>query len=230
MVIPPPASGSWPAVERDFLPGRWVDLRLTDPARDAAGLWQNLGRYDDVWTHIPSSGPFPDEGAFALWLAARVGKPDQQLYTIFDKTGPGEGDRGDERGRPVGLFFVLRIAPAMGTAELGLMYGPALQGSIGGTQAFHLITDYILGTLGYRRWEWRTSPENTASTRAALRFGYRYEGLQRQTMWAKGRSWDSMIYALLDHEWPAVDARLRAWLDPANFTADGRQIRRLSDC
>jgi hypothetical protein len=32
---------------------------------------------------------------------------------------------------------------------------------------------------------------------------------------------------VVDGEWPAVRARLDAWLDPANFDAAGEQRRRL---
>ena len=35
------------------------------------------------------------------------------------------------------------------------------------------------------------------------------------------------VYAIIDGEWPANAARLAKWLAPANFAADGRQIRPL---
>jgi RimJ/RimL family protein N-acetyltransferase len=81
--------------------------------------------------------------------------------------------------------------------------------------------------LRFRRLEWRCGPDHTASRRAADRYGFTLEGVARQTMWTKGRSWDTAVYSLLDHEWPQASARLQGWLSPENFDADGRQLRAL---
>ncbi|RAU80347.1 GNAT family N-acetyltransferase, partial [Klebsiella pneumoniae] len=37
----------------------------------------------------------------------------------------------------------------------------------------------------------------------------------------------SDMLSIIDGEWPARDAALRAWLAAENFTADGQQIKRL---
>jgi hypothetical protein len=47
-------------------------------------------------------------------------------------------------------------------------------------------------------------------------------------MIVKGRNRDTAWYALLDGEWPAARAAFAAWLDPANFDADGRQRQGLA--
>ena len=44
----------------------------------------------------------------------------------------------------------------------------------------------------------------------------------------KGRNRDTAWFSMLDSEWPDRKARFEAWLDPANFDADGRQKTRLS--
>ena len=62
---------------------------------------------------------------------------------------------------------------------------------------------------------------------AALRLGFQYEGLFRQAVIYKGRNRDTTWYSIIDREWPARKAAFEAWLDPLNFTADGRQIRPL---
>jgi hypothetical protein len=48
-------------------------------------------------------------------------------------------------------------------------------------------------------------------------------------MLVKDRNRDTAWYSLLDGEWPAVGAAYEAWLDPANFDADGRQERSLTE-
>ena len=46
-------------------------------------------------------------------------------------------------------------------------------------------------------------------------------------MIVKGRSRDTAWFAMIDRDWPAIRAAYEAWLDPANFDADGRQRRPL---
>ncbi len=198
--------------------GRLVDLERLDIARHASGLWQAVGRHAGLWAMIPP-GPFADEAAFLEWLTPRAERADVALYAIVDKTG--------ER-TVAGLFLLLGINPAMGTVEMGLVYGSALTRKTAGTEAFFLLARYVLGTLRYRRLEWRCGPEHTASRHAAERFGFTLEGVLRQTMWAKGRSWDTAVYALLDHEWPPVAERLEEWLSPDNFGEKGGQRRSLT--
>jgi RimJ/RimL family protein N-acetyltransferase len=111
---------------------------------------------------------------------------------------------------------------------MGLMLGPHIARGTAATEAFHLLGRYLFETLGYRRLEWRCSPENEASMRAAERFGYTLEGILRQNAWIKGRNWDTAVYAILDGEWPANVARLADWLAPENFAADGHQKRTLT--
>ena len=45
----------------------------------------------------------------------------------------------------------------------------------------------------------------------------------------KGRNRDTAWFSLLDREWPRARAAFDAWLDPANFDADGTQRRGLAD-
>lgn len=208
-----------PPVEVQVLPGRTVTLERLDVQRHGAGLWEAVGARAELWTHIPS-GPFADRAEFTEWLRVRAERPGLALFTVLDRTGPDPV--------PAGLYFLLNIDPDQGRAEIGLVYGPALSRRVGGTEAFHLLAGHVLGTLGYRRLEWQCTVDNTASLRAARRFGFTQEGVLRQAAWRKGVNWDSAVLSILDREWPALDARFRAWLDPANFDAGGRQIRPLA--
>jgi RimJ/RimL family protein N-acetyltransferase len=207
-----------PTPDAATLEGRFADLERVDAARHLADLWESIGSRDDLWSGIPS-GPFANETAFAEWLIDRSGRTGQVLYAIREK----------QSGRVQGLYFLLRIEPQFATCEIGLTYGPALQRSTAGTEAFFLLANYALGTLGYRRLEWRCGPENEASNRAAKRYGFTREGMLRQTSWTKGVNWDTVYYSILDGEWPAIAGRFEAWLNPRNFDGDGRQIKTLSD-
>lgn len=210
-----------PPIDAGVLPGRTVDLERMDVAKHGHGLWRAIGHDDALWTHIPS-GPFPDIAAFTGWLSDRAQRPGQALYAIMDKTGIDKTGPGPSE--PAGLYMALNINPDAGVAEMGLTLGPAATRKIGGTEAFFLLAGYIM-SRGYRRLEWRCTPENEASSRAARRFGFTLEGTLRQTHWLKGGNWDTEVYSILDHEWPAIAPRFEAWLSPDNFDADGAQIR-----
>lgn len=68
---------------------------------------------------------------------------------------------------------------------------------------------------------------NEPSRRAALRFGFGYEGRFSQAAVYKGRSRDTDWFAMTDADWARLRPAYDAWLDPANFDADGRQRRPL---
>lgn len=104
-----------------------------------------------------------------------------------------------------------------------MVYSPGLQRTPLATEVQYLLARYAFETLGYRRYEWKCDALNAASRRAALRYGFTFEGIFRQHMIGKGRTRDSAWYAMLDSEWPARKVNFERWLAPENFTADGRQ-------
>lgn len=207
-----------PPIDAGVLPGRTVDLERLDVGRHGPDLWRAIGGVEESWTWIPS-GPFVTETDFFAWLNDRNARPTQTLYAVIDKATA-------DAPRAEGLYMALSVNPDAGTAELGLNLGPALSRRVGGTEAFHLLAGDIF-RRGYRRLEWRCSPENEASSRAARRFGLTLEGVLRQTHWLKGVNWDTEVWSILDREWPAVDARLKDWLAADNFDAAGGQRRPL---
>ena len=134
-----------------------------------------------------------------------------------------------ETGRAIGCSSLMRMDPANGVVEIGnIWYGGALQRTTGSTEAFFLIADYVFRSLGYRRFEWKCNALHERSRRAALRFGFSFEGVFRQHMVVKGRNRDTAWFAMLDHEWEAtLRPAFVAWLDPSNFDSDGNQLNRL---
>jgi len=92
-----------------------------------------------------------------------------------------------------------------------------------GTEAQYLLARYVFETLGYRRYEWKCDALNAASRRAALRYGFVYEGTFRQNMIAKGRNRDVTWFSMLDSEWPSRKRAFERWLSPENFDVQGVQ-------
>jgi RimJ/RimL family protein N-acetyltransferase len=199
------------------LQGRFGHVEKLTP-KHADNLWQAVKGHDRIWTYIPSYGPFPDEATFAQWLAGHAERGDPYAYAIVDA-----------QGRAVGIFTLLAIRPEHRVIEVGhVVYAPALQRTPLATEAQYLLARYVFETLAYRRYEWKCDSLNAPSRRAALRYGFSFEGIFRQHMIGKGRSRDTAWYAMLDGEWPARKANFERWLAPDNFTADGRQIQSLS--
>ena len=127
------------------------------------------------------------------------------------------------------MMSYLRIAPADGAIEIGhIWFTPVIQRSRQATEAVFLLAKHAFDDLGYRRLEWKCNAANAASRRAALRFGFTFEGLFRQHMIIKGRNRDTAWYAILDRDWPAIRDAFERWLDPSNFAADGRQRQPLA--
>jgi RimJ/RimL family protein N-acetyltransferase len=206
--------------ERIVLSGRAVTLVPLSAESHADALFEgaNGGDQDRVWTYL-FDGPSTDRAAFRANIEAKAKSDDPLFFAIVDKAS----------GKAVGYQTFLRIEPQHGVIEVGnIMYAPAMQRSIGATEAQYLFARYVFDELGYRRYEWKCNDLNAPSKRAALRFGFTFEGVFRQHMIVKGRNRDTAWFAMLDSEWPARRAAFEQWLAPANFDASGRQKVALS--
>jgi RimJ/RimL family protein N-acetyltransferase len=215
-------TGPWPRPERRTFTGRLVRLEPVNAERHAAELYR--ASHEDeaarqVWTYL-FHGPYPNEAAFAAWAEQAERSPDPLFFTVVEQAS----------GRARGVVSLMRIDPAMGVIEVGnIWYAPALQRTPMPTEAMQLLFAHVFDELGYRRLEWKCNALNEPSRRAALRFGFTFEGIFRQHMVVKGRNRDTAWYAMLDHEWPALRTAYAAWLAPGNFDGAGRQLRRLEE-
>ena len=116
-------------------------------------------------------------------------------------------------GRVAGRQTLMRIDPANGVAEIGnILWSSIIARKPAATEAFFLFARHIFDDLGYRRFEWKCDNLNAPSKRAALRFGFQFEGIFRQHLVIKGRNRDTAWFSIIDSEWPAVKAKLEARL------------------
>ena len=203
------------------LEGRHVRLVPVDPARDTAPLYAAAHGegHAALWQYLFPE-PFADEAAFRAYLEKAAASPDPFMLAILDRAS----------GEVVGHATYMRIEPAHRVIEVGnILYTPKLQRGPGGTEAMYLMARHVFEDLGYRRYEWKCNDLNAPSRRAALRYGFTYEGTFRQHMIVKGRNRDTAWYSMLDSEWPARCHVFETWIDPANFDAEGRQRLALSE-
>jgi RimJ/RimL family protein N-acetyltransferase len=209
-----------PQPPRTPIDGRWCRVVPLDLAAHARTLFDGFAAAPDDrdWSYLPY-GPFEDFAAFTAWMSATCLGPDPLFHAVLTPD-----------GRPVGLASLMRIVPEHGVIEVGhIHFGPALQRTPAATEAIFLLMRRVFDDLGYRRFEWKCNALNARSCRAALRFGFRYEGTFRQMQISKGRNRDTAWFSLLDREWPAVRAAFDTWLDQGNFDSEGRQRRSLRE-
>jgi RimJ/RimL family protein N-acetyltransferase len=201
--------------------GRFCRLVPLDPGKHARELFaaNGLDKEGRNWTYL-FVGPFGDFESYRAWLEQVAKSDDPLFHAIIDK----------KTGNAVGVATFMRIDRPNGVIEVGnINYSPLLQRKPAATEAMFLMMRRAFDELGYRRYEWKCDSLNAPSRAAALRLGFRYEGLFRQAVVYKGRNRDTAWFSIIDREWPALRSAYETWLAPENFDADGRQKRKLSD-
>jgi len=198
--------------------GSWCDLEPLAEAH-AAGLFEAnaLDEAGRGWTYLPY-GPFESFARYRAWVEGAAATHDPQFFAIVTPDGP------------VGVASYLRIAPEIGSLEVGhIRYAPRLQKTVAATEAMYLMMRRAFDELGYRRYEWKCDALNAPSRRAAERIGFTHEGVFRQATIYKSRNRDTAWYSVVDGEWPRLRTAFQDWLDPVNFDDDGRQRRTLEE-
>jgi RimJ/RimL family protein N-acetyltransferase len=206
---------------RTAMEGRLCRIEPLDPGHHAEDLFAaySADKEGRNWTYM-GYGPFASLAAFRDWMEKSCLGSDPFFHAVVERAS----------GKPLGVASYLRIDPPMGVIEVGhIHFSPALQGTAMATEAMYLMMARAFDGLGYRRYEWKCNALNAASRRAALRLGFRFEGIFRQAMIVKGRNRDTAWFSILDSEWPEVKQAFEAWLDPANFDAQERQKRGLAE-
>jgi RimJ/RimL family protein N-acetyltransferase len=210
-----------PTPQRIALEGRFVRLEPLDAGRHGEDLYA-AATEDDAEARFRwlAERPPQNRAEFDTWLYKAEASTEQLFFAVIDR----------ESGRAIGRQSLMRIDPANGVVETGAIHwGPAMQRTAKSTEALYLHARYVFDDLGYRRFEWKCDNDNEPSKRAALRFGFAFEGIFRQHMVIKGRNRDTAWFAMLDRDWPSRRAAFEAWLAPDNFDAEGKQKRRLGE-
>ena len=200
--------------------GRFCRLEPLDPEQHAEGLYATLSRDEEgrSWTYLPD-GPFDSFEDYRRWLDTCVQRSDALFFAIILRSTP----------KPLGVASYCRIFPENGSIEVGnIHYSDLLKRSTAATEAMFLMMQEVF-KLGYRRYEWKCDALNEASRSAALRLGFRFEGIFRQAEVYKNRSRDSAWFSVTDTEWPALKNCFDQWLSPENFDEVGKQHVRFSD-
>ncbi|MDE0686493.1 MAG: GNAT family protein [Candidatus Poribacteria bacterium] len=185
--------------------GKFIRLSPVNPQTDVAELYRCSHGSDvreQIWTYM-SYGPFDSTHDMHKWLEEGVRSGDPLFFTVHHL----------ESKQRVGMVSFLNIVSDMRRLELGhIWYSPDSQRSNVNTEAIYLMLCEAFDRLKYRRVEWKCDSLNERSRAAALRLGFKFEGLFRQHIIVKGRNRDTAWYSMLDSEWSAIKKNMEMWL------------------
>ena len=204
---------------RVVLDGLYARLEPLDTERHGKELFSvsQVPDADDKFRWL-AENPVDDEAAFLAWVKKSEASEDPLYFAVVDKAS----------GKVAGRQTYMRIDTQNGVIEIGNIYwGPLIARKRAATEALYLFMRHAFADLGYRRFEWKCNNDNEPSKRAALRFGFTFEGVFRQHLIVKSLNRDTAWFSIIDKEWPALEKAYEAWLAPENFDADGQQRRKL---
>ncbi|OKL63625.1 hypothetical protein UA08_00955 [Talaromyces atroroseus] len=219
-----------PRPGRVILKGRTVTLEPLQ-ASHAEELFPLIGGEEHHWLwDYMTTGPPADIKQLRCLLAGYEKSEDPFFWTIKVKAAK------DDDYTPVGYISFLNIVPANRSIEVGhVMYSSALQRTTPATEVFYLLARYAFRDLGYRRLEWKCNNLNEPSKKAALRYGFSFEGLFRHHQIVRGRNRDTAWFSTLHCEWVGgegkrgYEAAFEQWLDAGNFDEHGKQTAKLEE-
>ncbi|WP_347090935.1 GNAT family N-acetyltransferase [Sphingomonas parapaucimobilis] len=184
--------------ETPTLTGRHVTLRPFAEA-DLPALVE-VAREGDLWNIFfanVSMMKTPER-----WLAAALKERDVGRALIFTVETPG--------GEVVGTTRYMRIAAQHRRLEIGgTFYATRVQRTGVNSEAKRMLLAHAFEVMGCQAIQIRTDTLNTRSQTAIERLGARKDGVLRgHQVMADGRIRDSVVYSIIDREWPGVRANL----------------------
>jgi RimJ/RimL family protein N-acetyltransferase len=184
--------------ETPTLAGRHVRLRPLDPA-DVDALVE-VARAGDLWDLFYANVSMlktPER-----WLTAVVRERDYGRALPFTVETPD--------GQVVGATRLMRLAPAHRRLEIGgTFYAKAVQRTGVNTEAKRMLLAHAFEVMDCQCVQIRTDLLNLRSQHAIERLGARRDGVLRgHQVMADGRLRDTVVYSILDREWPGVRQNL----------------------
>lgn len=177
---------------------RWVTLEPLQ-ARHTAELAAAAADTGNLWfTNMPT----PDTAA--AWVGARLADPNGFTFVVRSLD-----------GTVIGSTSYLNIDGPNRRLEIGATWyaAPARRTGVN-TEAKLLLLTHAFEVLDCVAVEFRTHFFNATSRAAIERLGAKLDGVLRShQLLADGSRRDTVVYSMLDIEWPAVRNNLRARAD-----------------
>jgi RimJ/RimL family protein N-acetyltransferase len=175
-------------------------------AAHAEGLY-TLAQEPRIWRYLPTD-PSSSLEDMRMWIATAVRDQEsgtQLPFTILDHAS----------GRPIGSTRYTNISPRDRGLEIGWTWlATQAQRTAVNTECKYLLLRHAFEKLGAVRVQFKADVRNDISQRAIERLGAVREGVLRKHMLVlDGHTRDSVMYSILDSEWPTVKARIEGFLE-----------------
>src|SRR5271157_250108 len=164
------------------------------------------GKHESIWKYM-LYGDLTRDDSMAAWVQMLLDYQAQGTdlpFTVYHLASR----------RSVGATRYLEMRPDHRSLEVGgTWYDPEFQHTAVNTECKFLLLKYAFETLGCIRVQLKADSRNERSLRAIERIGAIREGvLRNHYILVDGKYRDSVVYSILDKEWPGVKARLEGFL------------------
>ena len=172
----------------------------------AAGLFAIMRDDEDMWRYLPHHMPHSICDTEA-WMTPSLAVRERGLslpFVVFALS----------NGAIAGTTSFSLISEANRSIDIGgTAYGREYRRTAVNTECKYLMLAHAFETMGCIRVTFHTDARNDRSQRAIERIGGVREDIMRRDRIVKdGYARDSVLYSILDDEWPAVKARLEEML------------------
>jgi N-acetyltransferase len=181
-------------------------VRLDPPAERHIADLLSASQHDEIWEYLPF-GPYHTSEEWLETIRRWEVKTKEGVSVSFIIV-----RRSD--GRTIGTTAYLDVHPKDRWLEIGGTWLiPETWRTPINTECKYLLLRYAFETLGCLRVQLKTDARNVRSQRAIERLGAVKEGVLRKHMLTRGGyQRDTVMYSIVDKEWPLVKARLEGFL------------------
>jgi RimJ/RimL family protein N-acetyltransferase len=193
---------------------RWIDpvtlegkfVRLVPLEREHQDALANAAADGELWKLWYTSVPSPE--TMVTWMDTALALRDSagaQPFTVIDV----------RTGDVLGSTRYMNVETAHRRLEIGsTWYAKRVQRTAINTEAKLLLLSHAFNTLKTIAVEFRTHFMNRQSRAAIARLGAKEDGILRNHQIGRdGIYRDTVVFSIIESEWPAVRANLRAKLE-----------------
>ena len=187
------------------LTGTYASLVLL--SADHAPALADAARDGELWRLWYTTVPAPD--AMSAEIGRRLSLLDAGSMLPFTVL--------DAAGTPVGMTTFMNVDAANDRVEIGsTWYAARVQRTALNTECKLMLLTHAFETLRCIAVELRTHILNSQSRRAIERLGAKLDGILRNHMrMPNGTLRDTVVYSIIESEWPTVRAHLRWQIEKA---------------
>lgn len=194
----------WPVpLAAVLLQGKRVRLEPLSPAHEPE--LREISSDDRIWRYLTSCGQSPEALKAYLDAALHDHLAGSALPFVI---------RAASGGHVMGMTRLKELSRDYRKATVGSWLAPAAWGTGANTEAKLLLLEYAFESLRCLRIEFQTDARNLRSRAALAKMGAREEGTLRSWLITRdGSRRDTIVFSILDSEWPAVKENLRLRLE-----------------